>query len=367
MTAGVTLARETPATHGRLTDLDRAWSIPRSGARLTAVRAAAEALHDRFARGPRVIAARVFDQARYLVPTAHALGGAASVLSRHLLVTHRAVLVQFLERGRLRSLLFDPTDVVAAREAPAFHRAIRRLGEPLALSVLSRTAEPLESSLARIGVAPADIDYVAFDHFHGQDVRSLLGTRDGTFLPRFPRARLLAPRVDWDAWAEPHPLSRPWVIAEGRLGVPEDRVISTDGDLELGDGVWILRTPGRTAGHQSLFINTPSGVWGVSANGACADAWSPHESRIPGVRRHARRDDVDVIPRAGRSEHQADQYTSMVLERTLAGRLRRAPGVTQMLASSEVTRSFFALDVAPLDVRDELPSGALVTRPTRRR
>ena len=57
----------------------------------------------------------------------------------------------------------------------------------------------------------------------------------------------------------------------------------TDGDLALGDGVLLVRTPGHTSGNQTLFLNTAEGVWGVSENGTCADNWTPATVKSAGI------------------------------------------------------------------------------------
>ena len=78
----------------------------------------------------------------------------------------------------------------------------------------------------------------------------------------------------------------------------------------------LLRTPGHTTGNQTLFVNTGAGVWGVSENGTAADNWSPLDSKIPGLPAICRKQDLDIVLNANTPENGADQYTSMVLEKT---------------------------------------------------
>ena len=335
----------TPAGTVRLDDFDHAWSEPAWGARLRAVKLEASRLHDRFAAGPRVLAVRTLPLTTLPFPTKYAFQAAASSLAPFVQLTHRCVLVQFFQAGRIKNLLFNPSDVEANRATPFFAQIIQQLGalEP----VLARRLPTLESQLAEHGVTPADVDYVAFDHFHTQDLRGLLGTEDGRQSPRFANATLLAPRVEWDDWEDLHPMQRAWFVADGRRGVRMGKVALTDGDLMLGDGVLLLRTPGHTSGNQTLFLNTDQGVWGISENGTCVDNWSPRESKIRGLARVARHQDLDVILNANTPESGAQQYTSMVLEKTLVSRCKGAPSFVQMFSSSEVT-----------------PSALMPTRPT---
>ncbi|MGZ5971572.1 MAG: hypothetical protein ACXWP4_28070, partial [Polyangiales bacterium] len=220
----------------------------------------------------------------------------------------------------------------------------------------------LEAQLAEHGVRPEDVDYVAFDHFHTQDLRRLLGTVDGRHESRFPNAKLLAPRVEWEDWERLHPLQRAWFVADGKTGVRTNKVVLTDGDLALGDGVVIARTPGHTSGNQTLFVSTSRGVWGTSENATCVDGYSPLDSRIAGLRRHARTFDVDLVMNLNTPEFGADQYISMSLERIVVDRVPHAPAFVQMFCSSEVTPSPMSPALRPTIVFGHLNIGQTVAR-----
>src|SRR5690606_30803245 len=96
----------------------------------------------------------------------------------------------------------------------------------------------LEEQLAGLGLTPDQIDAIAFDHFHTQDLRPILGTGDRP--GRFPNAALLAPRREWEHWDGLHPMQRAWFIADGKRGIDPERVILFDGDLYLGRGCLIV-------------------------------------------------------------------------------------------------------------------------------
>lgn len=348
----------------RIPDLDAAWAERHHGAQLRAVTRGAEALRERFVSGPRCVAVRTLPLTTLLYPTKYAFWNAAFAPVPFVVMTHRCLLVQFLERGELKTLLFNPTDYEASRATPFFARLVEQFGER-ATELVQKRWEPLETQLGAQGLRPADIDYVAFDHFHTQDLRSLLGTEDGARAPRFPNARLLAPRREWDDWDDLHPMQRAWFVPDGKRGVLTQRVVFTDGDLSLGDGVMLLRTPGHTSGNQTLFVNTESGVWGVSENGTCADNWSPLESRIRGLAQLCRRQDLEVVLNANTPEYGAEQYTSMILERTLVDRVKRAPAFVQMFSSSEVTPHVLAPGIRPTILHGAITSGE-VSRVSRR-
>jgi glyoxylase-like metal-dependent hydrolase (beta-lactamase superfamily II) len=345
-----------------LHDLDAAWGTRGHGQRLRAVRAAAERVRERFASGPRVVSVRTLPLSKLAYPTRYAFYAAARSPIPLVTLHHRCVLVQFMQQGELKNLLFNPTDVDAAKAAPFFAKMVEQFGERLTALMQGKTT-PLLAQLAAHGVGALDVDYVAFDHFHTQDLRPLLGTAS---LPaRFPNAVLLAPEVEWHDWDDLHPLQRAWFVEGGKSGVATDRLALTSGDLLLGDGVMLLRTPGHTSGNQTLFLHTESGVWGISENGTCADAWSPMDSKIAGLAATCRRQELDVILNSNTPEGAGEQYTSMVLERTIVDRVKRAPAFVQMLPSSEILPSPLAPGLTPTLVHGKITSGE-VARPVPR-
>lgn len=335
-----------PEAFETLSLLDPAWAARGHGRRLAAALEGAAALRARLTAGPKALSVRTLPLTTLLYPTRFALGGAALSPAPYVSLTHRCLLVRFRQGEATRTLLFNPSDVQRARATPYFARMIDRFGARLS-DLAARPFEPLEDQLARHGLTPRDIDYVAFDHFHTQDLRGLLGSADGRTAPRFPNAVLLAPRAEWDQWDDLHPMQRAWFVPEGRTGVDTGRVCLTDGDLALGDGVALVRTPGHTVGNQTLFVHTDRGLWGCSENGTCADNWSARHSRIAGVGGAARAGDLDVILNANTPEYGADQYTSMMIERAVVDRVPHAPDFVQMFPSSEVTPSALSPGVAP--------------------
>lgn len=97
----------------------------------------------------------------------------------------------------------------------------------------------LAAQLAQIGVAPADIAYVALSHSHPDHIGNV---------GLFTHATLLLQRAEYAAAAG----------SLQRLG-PAVVVQPIDGDWDVfGDGsVTLIATPGHTAGHQSLLVKLP--------------------------------------------------------------------------------------------------------------
>lgn len=346
----------------RIDALDGAWSARGHGRRLARALEGAASVRDALAKGPCVTAVRTLPLTTLLYPTRYAFWGAAVSPAPYVQLTHRALLVEFRQGGARKTLLFNPSDIEAARRTPFFAQLIARFG-PTLTNLAAKRFDPIEAQLARLGVSPSDIDYIAFDHFHTQDLRAVIGTADGRLAPRFPNAKLLAPRAEWEEWPTLHPMQKAWFVPDGIDGVDMTRVALTDGDLALGDGVVLLRTPGHTAGNQTLFFKTDRGVWGCSENGTCADNWSPRSSQIPGVARAAKETGLDVILNGNTPEYGADQVTSMLIERALVDPVPHASDWVQMFPSSEATPAVIAPGLSPTYQHHGITHGTLTETP----
>ena len=339
---------------------DEARALSGAGPRLRALKDAGGLFGDALREQPRVLSVDTLPLTAFPYPTKRAFDGALTLPLPYVFLTHRALLVTFEAEGATRRLLFNPTQWQASQAAPFFRRLLERFGQAAA-ERLRGDFPPLLNQLEKLGVKPEQIDLLAFDHFHTQDLRPLLGCdipdqEDRTPGPLFPNAHLLAPRVEWEAWDDLHPVQRAWYVAEGKIGVPMERVVLTDADLRLGDGVALVRSPGHTLGHQTLFAHHGDGVFGCSENGVSADAWTPYESRLPGLPAFARGYDLEVVRNANTLELGAEQYTSMMLEREIVDRVGEAPAFVRMFPSSEVTPSIMAPGVFPSRVFKSAPS-----------
>lgn len=348
----------------KLHALDEARAMREGALRTEKLRLGGALIGEALRSGPKVRALRTLPISTLAYPTSYALQGAMKLAPPFVILTHRALFVQLETEDGLKNLLFNPSDPVAARATPFFARLIARLGERLA-DKLQRRFPPIESQLRDLGVAPESIDLIAFDHFHTQDLRPLLGSNeprpDGrAILPRFPNALLLAPRAEWEDWDDLHPFEAAWFIRDGKRGIDESKVILTEDDLYLGPGAILLKTPGHTSGNQTLFVNTERGVFGCSENGTSADSWSPYESRIPGLRRALRDLDVEVILNSNTPVFGREQMSSMLLERSVVDRVPEQPAFMQMFPSSELTPSLLAPGIRPSVVFGEIRSGEVV-------
>jgi N-acyl homoserine lactone hydrolase len=136
----------------------------------------------------------------------------------------------YLVRHATGVLLFDTGIGDAGEETEAHYRPRRR---------------PLRAALAGAGVEAADITQVVnchlhFDHCGGN--------------PLFPRTPVIVQREELAT-------ARGGDYTAGRLvdfdGV---RYEELEGEAEILPGVWVIPTPGHTAGHQSLAVRAPDGT-----------------------------------------------------------------------------------------------------------
>jgi hypothetical protein len=323
-------------------EFDEVPEWPR-GDRLAAIRDAAADFKRRFKAGGQIRAARSVDVAAAVYPVRFAFHGAAKSLNPYGWLVNRMVVVQYEDfEGRLRTLVWEPTVPEGSREAPFYAQSIERFGEFLSTRVLSQIYHEVPEALALCGLRPEDVDYMSFDHLHVQDPRMILGTTqpvDGQpepYPPLMPNATMITQRREAATLHSTHPMQWAWYVEGGLEHAREDNHMLIDGDVELGRGVAIVRTPGHTDGNHSLVLSTPDGVWVSSENGVASDNWQPELSKIPGVRKEAEFFRREVIMNANTLEDSIDQYDSMVKEKCLADPSRRDPRWLQILPSSEL-------------------------------
>lgn len=347
--------------------LDGARGTGSPGARQRAMEQAGRALGDALRSEGKVVSLRTLPTSAAPYPVRFAFNGAVRAFAPGALLTiqNRSLLVQVETRDGLKNVLFNPTDGPANAATPFYQRVAAEVPSAIRALMMPKPNRCAQQ-LAALGLRCADIDVIAFDHFHTQDLRPLLGG-DG-LAARFPNAVLLAPRAEWEDWDDLSMLQRAWFVPDGKRNLPASRVVLTDGDLSLGTGLALIATPGHTRGNQTLFVHTERGVLGSSENGTSADNWAPHASRIRGMKRAARLLDLDVILNSNTPELAGEQYVSMLLERAIVDRVPEQPDFYQMFPSSEVTRSWLDPTIAPSYSFGELSSGSVqTTRPVESR
>lgn len=351
-----------------LTELDSARACSNPADRLEALRRSAPALRDRITDSGEAVSVRTFPIATFPYPARYGLSGAALSPAPFVMIRNAMQLVQVMSEGQLINILVNPSDPERSLAAPFFAKQIDRYGELVTRKLLTELHGTATSWLAEIGVAPEDIDYVTFDHLHVQDLRGLLGTTEpepGNTEPTpalLPNARLLVQAAELRSLARLHPLQYEWYVRDAITGVAREKIVAIEGDYLLGTGFAMVATPGHTEGNHTLVVNTDRGVWTISENGICAEAYAPEHSRIPGIRRHARDAEIEVILNANTRENSLDQYSSMVLEKTLADRTPDRPEFPQHFPSSEMVKSLLAPGLSPTFRHGEITCGEVMNR-----
>lgn len=123
----------------------------------------------------------------------------------------------------------------------------------------------LEGLLADAGAGIDDVEFVVnchlhFDHCGGNQL--------------FSQARIVAQRAELEASRAPMYTVREWV------DFPGADIVQIDGRHELCEGVRIVPTPGHTAGHQSLVLDTPDGPMVLA--GQAAESAAGFEEEVGG-------------------------------------------------------------------------------------
>lgn len=155
----------------------------------------------------------------------------------------RYVVTCYLLRGGDRCVLVDTGCGAAALAFPSFLGVEGRLGE----------------RLAALDVSADEIDTVVITHIHPDHVGGVLARDGAEPAPAFPRARIVVPRRDWDAWRRPEVQEAfpvPYVGDTIAPLIEAGAVDLVDGERSLTRQLTLLPTPGHTPGSTSLLIDS---------------------------------------------------------------------------------------------------------------
>lgn len=324
-------------------DFDEVCQSPLPQERLKAARKKAEAFRERFMDEPCVAYYQSADMVRVPYPTWYAYSGVytqSTYKFPYLHILNRIFIIQYYDfLGELKTLLFSPSDIDADRETPFFKRLTDKMPNwsPLENLVAPITRD-VTQALAEVGLTPADIDYISYDHLHTQDVRQWLGSETANEKREayFPNAKLLVHEKEWQSAQGLLPVQAEWYCPNGIEGVDPNKVITFTSSVHLGKGLALIHTPGHTEGNHSLVARVPDGIRVTSENGVGADAYAPMNSKVNAIRRYAKNTGMEVILNGNTLEDSTDQYISMVIEKTIAGPSKN-PDFPNCASSSEAT------------------------------
>jgi glyoxylase-like metal-dependent hydrolase (beta-lactamase superfamily II) len=110
------------------------------------------------------------------------------------------------------------------------------------------------AGLAGVGIKPQEVSHVLLTHVHFDHVVGLATERDGRLVPRYPNARAVLGRADWENPPEGHlgPEQRARIGAVAEAGLLD----LLDGEQEIVPGVTMIPAPGESPGHSIIRISS---------------------------------------------------------------------------------------------------------------
>ena len=115
----------------------------------------------------------------------------------------------------------------------------------------------LDQSLSASGIGPEAIDVVITTHLHFDHVGALTRREGDHLVPRFPAARHVVRRQEWEDATHPHERNRASYLSDNFLPLASAGLVDfIDADTEVLPGIRVYRTGGHTAHHQLVRIDS---------------------------------------------------------------------------------------------------------------
>lgn len=338
--------------------------------RVEDVRAAAEDFRKTMLANPKVKFYKTFELIRIPYPSKYGYLNAFALPTPYIHICNKLFVIQFDSEEGIKTLLVSPSDWENQRDTPYFYHMLEDVGvlsKPVEKMIV-RPSDTVLTAIAKLGLAPEDVDYITYDHLHTQNLTRWLG--GGGQAAVFPNAKLLVMREEWKSTQALLPWQNQWYCPGGIDGIDDSRIELIDGDVFLGDGsVALMHTKGHTEGNHSIVAHTDQGLLVTSENGVSMDSYAPQHSSIKGLAKYAELTESEVVMNGNTLEYGIDQYLSMVQEKTVAGPYPKDERFFNMALSSESAGYYLFPGTAPTVRMGELEFGTFTpkTTPTKKR
>ncbi|MEM7416565.1 MAG: MBL fold metallo-hydrolase [Gemmatimonadota bacterium] len=161
----------------------------------------------------------------------------------------------------LRCLLIEAPNALVLVDTGVGNKYGEKFGD---IYGISNRGDPtrLEDAIRDAGFQPDDIDLVVSTHLHFDHAGGNTVMReDGEIVPAFPGARYVVQRGELDFAGSANERVRASYLPENFAPVVDAGLMDlVDGDVEVTEGVRVVRTPGHTPHHQSVMIESDGDV-----------------------------------------------------------------------------------------------------------
>jgi glyoxylase-like metal-dependent hydrolase (beta-lactamase superfamily II) len=115
----------------------------------------------------------------------------------------------------------------------------------------------LAEALAAASLSAESIDFALATHLHFDHFGAATARQNGALVPRFPRARYIIRRAEWEDATHPNERNRASYLQEDFVPLQPAGVIDFfDGDVAIKPGIRVERSGGHTPQHQIVYVES---------------------------------------------------------------------------------------------------------------
>ena len=111
----------------------------------------------------------------------------------------------------------------------------------------------IESTLHKYGLTNDDIDIVFLSHLHTDHAGGTVKDKDGILVPRFPKARYIVQKIEWNDAINPNERTAAVYIVDRLMVLKKSGQLDLiEGHMEFLPNIKAVLTGGHTPGHQGI-------------------------------------------------------------------------------------------------------------------